>query len=850
MHTTKKALLLSFLILGLLIAGCSGSDKANPADGSEELATAFTNDSTLKASFTDNRVAGMKGIAQNGQLRLFIDDVTGAIAVLNQTNGVIYRSNPLESDSDSLATGVNKALLTSQLKIDYYNSFGQMNSINSYSDSAAYDQIKLESIPNGARVTYQFGKAERTALDLPLMLSVNRFKELSGKLDKTGQRALRIAYTENAEKAAYARNDKALVGLQLERAFKAFDDLGYSDEDLKRDMAEMSFTQEATAARIFLASIEYTLDHDSLVVKVPNDGIKAPTAYPVGNISLLSLFGAAGMEEKGSIFVPDGSGALIDFNNGKTKYPAYQQSVYGADLTMEAVEDAATEQKVRLPVFGMIRAGSAMLGIIEEGASAATINADISGKLNSYNYVYPSFTVRNKGDVTLQANGQERTLPKFQENPMKSDYTVRYAFLSGEDASYQGMAHYYREFLVQKGGLPERKKENGKQGLPFYVELIGSISKQKHFAGIPYQALEPLTTFEQTQQIISQLQQRDITNIKMKYSGWFNEGLNHKVPDRIKVDQAVGGRKGLRSLVSFAKEQGFELFPDISILTAQTGKGLDEKKEAARTLRGVPASLFPLDLALNRRDRSKSPSYVISPRKVGSYVDAMLKDFEGYDTGGISLRDMADQLNSDFLKNNQVDRTESEQISIQALSDIRKEDMKILAEGGNAYALPYLSDITNAPMSNSSFKLEDEEIPFYQMVIRGHIDYTGTPYNLTSYTSVRQYILKCLEYGSGIYFEWIHEPNYKVKDTEFNNLYAVNYELWIDQAAEIYKEVNEVLKNVENEQIIAHEKLGDGLFKTVYESGIFVIVNYTDKQATVEGITLNAESYVTGGEPL
>ncbi|MUT68472.1 DUF5696 domain-containing protein [Paenibacillus sp. NEAU-GSW1] len=44
---------------------------------------------------------------------------------------------------------------------------------------------------------------------------------------------------------------------------------------------------------------------------------------------------------------------------------------------------------------------------------------------------------------------------------------------------------------------------------------------------------------------------------------------------------------------------------------------------------------------------------------------------------------------------------------------------------------------------------EDEEIPFYQMVVRGYIDYTGMPYNLSTFTDMNQYILKCLEYGKG-----------------------------------------------------------------------------------------------------
>lgn len=91
-------------------------------------------------------------------------------------------------------------------------------------------------------------------------------------------------------------------------------------------------------------------------------------------------------------------------------------------------------------------------------------------------------------------------------------------------------------------------------------------------------------------------------------------------------------------------------------------------------------------------------------------------------------------------------------------------------------------------------------------------------------------------------------PNYKVKDTEFSNLYAVNYEQWLEQAASIYAEVNGVLGKVHNERIVAHEKLAEGLFKTVYESGTYVIVNYNATNAIVNGMTIEAEGYVTGGE--
>lgn len=51
------------------------------------------------------------------------------------------------------------------------------------------------------------------------------------------------------------------------------------------------------------------------------------------DIDLLEYFGAAGPEEEGYMFVPDGSGALIMFNNGKVNAPAYIGYVYGEDKT-------------------------------------------------------------------------------------------------------------------------------------------------------------------------------------------------------------------------------------------------------------------------------------------------------------------------------------------------------------------------------------------------------------------------------------------------------------------------------------------------------------------------------------
>ncbi|MFS0725570.1 DUF5696 domain-containing protein [Paenibacillus sp. 1P07SE] len=850
MRVTTTYLGFALLLTGLLLSGCSDSDSQAVQTAGEPEMIAVTDGERLAAAFTDERLPGMKGVAQSGALQLYVEEATAGIAVLNRTSGDIWRSNPAAPDADTLATGTNKDMLSSQVRMSFYNNLGQISTVNSYTDSVLHQQMKYEGIPDGLRVMYQFGTNKKTMDDMPGRIAKERFEEMVlSKLDNTGQRALRIAYTEDKEEPFYTRNDSALQGLQLERALAAFEEAGYTSEDLEQDIADNNLDQPKPTPRMFNLTIEYTLEDDSLLVRVPVSEIRYPGDYPINAVSVLDFFGAGGTDEEGSLLVPDGSGALIHFNNGKKTYPAYRQAVYGIDNTMNSSQTYSRDEKVRLPVFGILKEGRAMLGMIEQGAAVASVTADISGKINSFNYVYPSFIVVNKDDITLNADGAVRTLPKFQESPTSSDFIVRYAFLTGEEASYAGMASHYRQTLIDRQQLAPSQEISPGTETPFYLQLVGGIPKLKHRLGIPYQALEPLTTFEEAQTIVRQLQERQVERIKLQYAGWFNGGLDHKAPDQVKVDGALGGKRGLQELAVFLDERGVELYPDTALLMANRTEGFRVSREASRMLSEAPAALYPMNQALNLRDRLRTPAYVVSPTRVPAYADSLLQGLASYPTGGISLRDLADQLNSDMRKNRQLDRTQSEGISVEALERISASQGSVMAQGGNAYALPYLTDIIRAPLGSSRFKLEDEEIPFYQMVVRGSVDYTGAPFNLSTHTNTSQYVLKSLEYGSHVYFTWIYQSGHKVKETEFDYLYAVNYEQWIDTAAQMYGEVNEALSKVAGQRLSGHEKLADGVFKSTYENGVSFIVNYNREPVTAEGRRIEAESYAIGGEP-
>ena len=52
------------------------------------------------------------------------------------------------------------------------------------------------------------------------------------------------------------------------------------------------------------------------------------------------------------MFVPDGSGALINLNNG-CKNAAYSQNIYGIDPVVQSYVVTEYTEDARIPVFGM-----------------------------------------------------------------------------------------------------------------------------------------------------------------------------------------------------------------------------------------------------------------------------------------------------------------------------------------------------------------------------------------------------------------------------------------------------------------------------------------------------------------
>jgi hypothetical protein len=796
----------------------------------------------------------MKLVAENDCLELYIDEKSTAAAVRDKKTGRVWHTNPPDRNDDPIAAAVNKDKLNSQITVVYYTPTAQIRQMNNYTDCIKYEQFEIKPIENGVRIDYRIGREEKIYI-LPLRISKERMEEkiLKNLDEKTGKSlvskyrliSLEKAKTEKQKQDILNEFPGAMNGdlyvlgdnikdFMKETLQETVISSGYTLEDMNEDHIANDVPPAEENKEHFVIPVEYILEDDNLVVRVPTDEIEYNAdSYPIYTMSLLEFFGAAGTDESGYMLVPDGSGSLIYLNNGKFNAQTYAIDVYGADQSIPLPERTSIIEQAYLPVYGMKRGDDAFFAIIESGDAMARIWADISGRVNSYNTVYPAFVLVQNDMLDIGDYSGNNTIMVYQPRVFKGDIKIKYKFLEGDDSNYAGMAAYYRSYLEKLG----MKREKPRDSVPFFLEVVGAVDKVKPILGIPVRVAEPLTTYEQAIEIIRELNEAGIGEIILKYTGWANGGIDHTIPKSLKLMSKLGGKKGFEKLQAFLEEKGVEYFPELGFILNYRDKLFDSfipMFHAARYITKEIARVFRFNLATNMPQRTLGTFFIISPSRIPSIVDGMIESLQKLSVTGLSLRDAATNINSDFKEKKLVDRQQARVIVEEQIKKIRGSGLSVMAMGGNGYALPYADYILDIPEDSNRFHLTDESIPFFQMVVRGHIAYAATPINLSA--DYRKAFLKSVETGSGIYFCFIYEENSLVKESYFDNYYSAEYRLWMSEAIDYYRRANEALGDVQGQTIKNHEKLAEGVYRTTFEKGREIVVNYNSKPVEIEGV--------------
>ncbi len=820
-------------------------------------------------STAEEKLATMKKYLSKGNFELYVEPVSGEIAYVNTKTGQILFSNPYDVASVFTADTIKQDLL-SQIVIKYTDNGSEIE-MNSFIEACQRGQITVKKIKNGVRVEYVMGREETRKL-LPKQIKRERFEELIlANIPEGDERMRFMAYytlqdaddpslTERARRemiAAYpVCNDMAIYVFDnsagerqqnvVEGVIKKYCP-EYTYETLAEDHLITGYSGTDKAPALFRLSLEYKLDDDgNLDVRLPANGIRFDeSAYQLTSISILPWFGAGSTYYEGYTFIPDGSGALVRFQDVGSKPVTITGKIYGQDYAYQVVT-GQNRETMRLPVFGLVESdvfvepvltqaqleagfmvapiadkkSVGFLAILEEGDSLAEITTEHGGSQHNYNTVYTTFYPRPKDTYNLAeaiSVGSNATYTVVSERKYTGSYRIKYVMLvddelaaeSGLDeyyeTSYVGMAKAYRDYLIEKGTLTEFAETEA--ALPLYIESFGAINTIEKILSVPVEVLKPLTTFDDLKVMYDKLAEAGINNVNYKLTGFANGGLNDTAPYHVEMEKVVGGNKGFTEFVEYADENGIGVYPDFDFANIGEFKsfdGVSNKQHLIKTMDDRYTTKRFYDSTLQSFERGMS--LAVSPSVYNYFFSNFSKEYSKLNPNGVSVSTLGTDLNSDFDKDEPYNREDSKSFTVDLLANLEETYGNVMVDGGNIYSVNYADHIIGAPLDSSRYSSASESVPFLGMVFHGCVNFTGTAINMAGDTQYE--LLKAIENGSNLYFTLSMQNTSLLKeDTVFNKYYSVSFDIWYEEVVELYNVLNGAIGDLQDKQIVDHEFL-------------------------------------------
>ncbi|MBQ7715669.1 MAG: hypothetical protein IJT70_07360 [Clostridia bacterium] len=797
--------------------------------------------------------------SQNGY-RIYVEEYTGEIAFEDIETGDVVFSNPYDIGvSGNVNSDLTKDVLLSQIVLDYTDTSGNNKTLYSYTDAAVLGQIGIKNIKNGIRMEYAIGEIQTKRL-VPVWIPKDRLEKKilehitndfyfervksfyklydpsDPKLTETESKEIEAKFPITKRMAIYVLQTKSQTEKkQIENIIKTYCARYYTMDDLEQDHADTDYHESDDAPPCFRMALEYKIEEDGLSVRLPANGIRFDESkYTLGTIAVLPYMGAGNINYDGYTFIPDGSGALIDYSTLRGYGSALTAPVYGVDFAYSTV-NAKQEQPVRFPVFGsvidaqydhsetgaQVERKCGFVAIITEGDSLAQIVTENNASLHKYSAVYARFTPRPSDTYVLVSTvgNKAKPFPVTSKRKYSGSYVIKYKLLSDPEkgssrnyeASYVGMAKAYRDYLYKEGILERKTADSVGENVPIYIDTFGSIKAKSTFLSFPVQVDRELTTFEDVATMYDELSEAGVENIKFRLTGYSNGGLDSTYPAKVKWVSALGGKSGFEDLRDYAAEKGFGVYPDFDFAyVANTAyfDGFSEKTDAIRTIDGRYTSRKYYDSATQSLENDYAKA--VSPSRYKDITESFFENYSEYGLNSLSASTLGTALNSDFDKNDPYNREDSKKQTSELLAALKESFGEVMVDGGNAYVLPYVTDIIGAPTDSSNYIISKRAVPFVGFVLHGSMNFCGDALNMEG--DIKYSILKALENGSSLYFTLAYENIEELKESQtYNKYYSVSYSVWKDEIIEDYKMINDALKDLQTSLIEDHEYITDGL---------------------------------------
>jgi len=294
-------------------------------------------------------------------------------------------------------------------------------------------------------------------------------------------------------------------------------------------------------------NVDFRLHGDEIDVRVPITQVNeaCPHEYRLMDVELLPGFGAVANGSDGYLLLSNFMGTICRPRHaGPTELdsPVYGTFNWNTDI----------------PCFGVVEGEEAVFADIRSGDCDATIR-----------------TLFCQGDQKLNSSHAKFHYRYcISDDYDRLDRLIRYSFLSGEGATWQGMARRRRQqFLEERDGvlsISERREEQ--PALDFAINslhLSVSGGGKPRIAGTegawtdprPARAFRTATTFEGLISLLKAFQQDEKIPISVMYWGIWQDGHDGIYPTKTPLERYLGGNRGFAKLMAYANANNCDIEP-------------------------------------------------------------------------------------------------------------------------------------------------------------------------------------------------------------------------------------------------------------------------------------------------
>ncbi len=529
MKITKR--ILSTLLAVIMMLGTLAAVVSIPAAAAEMKGLSKTMDAeqieeyylNTKFNTPEEKLATMAWMYSeaSGRFELYADANTGEVACLDTATGNILFTNPY--DVATIRTETNRPEALAQVIIVCEDTSGNKKTLNSFTDAALNEQIKVQQIKKGIRVEYTIGREDtkklvpmlimgpdfEAAVLQPLQEAVERgemtefeYKTFLNRWNVHDIQNMKPVYrsdwltkypflvTAFEETGVYPdlyifRENVSAADIQkTEDTIKKYTEYTYEELDAHHESTNYEATDAIYPA--FKLALEYYADETGMSVRMPCNGLRYDMAnFKVESISILPFIGAGNYTQEGYAFFPDGSGALFDYETMQTKNFTITGQVYGEDYAYHELLNMKYERVVRYPVYGAVSTERIYEYTYSQGGEMATKKVsstvqtpeDIMAELDSIGAELISSNFDNpieyqRGYLAIIEEGESLTKIKLEHGQSKHKYCT--------------MRNYFKPLATDKNenSVPlSSRKYTGSLSIRFVMlsdDDISAVAKQTY----------------------------------------------------------------------------------------------------------------------------------------------------------------------------------------------------------------------------------------------------------------------------------------------------------------------------------------------------------------------------------